>query len=414
MDKKDLGGRDDEFAALMEIDGVDTQKILEQAGQAPPAVIPPVEDTPPVETPPAVIPPAGETPPATPPVTPPETPPAGGEPPAGTLPVDANQVRADTLKEIFGDQFKTVDEAKQANITGQLQELGTLREGKTDLEAKLAAKPKTAFANDDIALFNEFVKETGNNNFGVFNTVNSADIANMDTMDAMVTLAVLETPALAGQEGNLKKSFERKYNLDPEKVEESELALNKVSLLQDGEKAKKSLLEVKSKLKMPEPAEEIPPASAPKVMTDEEKQSLQTNWGKIATKIGEQYGTIPIPMKDSKEPVLSYQIDGEIQKVAVQGAVEYCVQNQMELNEDNVKRVAGIMQNQLLVKELPNIVHSVFEKARSLTEEQVTALYDNPSPNKNTDTPPTPPVSKMTPEEEMQDKAFRMEMGEKV
>ncbi|KKK80156.1 hypothetical protein LCGC14_2826320, partial [marine sediment metagenome] len=264
--------------------------------------------------------------------------------------------------------------------------------------------------NDNIALFNEFVKETGNSDFGVFKTINSTDIASMESMQALVTLAVLKTPALAGQEANLKKNFERKYNLDPENVDEAELAINKVGLLQDGEEAKKSLLEVKSKLKMPEPPEETPAVGGPKELTTEEKQSLQTEWGKIAAKIGETYGTIPIPMKDSKEPVLSYQIDGEIQKAAVQGAVAYCVQNQMELNEDNVKRVAGIMQNQLLVKELPNIVHSVFEKARSLTEEQVTALYDNPSPSKNTDTPPTPPVPVLTPEEEGQKKAFDLEM----
>ena len=408
MAEKDLGGRNEEFAALMDIEGVDQAKLLEQTGQAPPAgETPPAEVTPPDETPPAGTPPAGETPPATPPVTPP-----GGEtpPPAGTPPVDVDQVRADMLKEIFGDQYQTVDDLKQANITGQLQELSTLREGKVALEAKLEAKPKTSFVNDSIALFNEFVKETGNSDFGVFKKINSADIANMDPMEALVTSAVLKTPALAGQEVNLKKNFERKYNLDPESVDEAELAINKVGLLQDGEEAKKSLLEVKSKLKMPEPPEETPAAEIPKEMTAEKKQTLQTEWGKVATKMGETYGSLPIYMKDSKEPVLNYQIDSEAQKAYVQGAVAYCVQNQMELNEDNVKLVAGIMQNQMFIKEQRNIMHSVFEKARSLTEEQVTALYDHPSPARNTDTPPTPPESGLSPAEERAEKAYQAEM----
>jgi hypothetical protein len=376
----------------------------------------PPAETPPGETPPAETPPAGETPPGSkPPGTPasptPEIPPAGETPPAVTQPVDVDQVRADFLKEIFGDQFKTVDDLKQANVTGQLQELSTLREGKVDLEAKLEAKPKTDFFNDDIALFNEFVKETGNSDFGVFKKVNSTDIANMDPMEAMVTLAVLQTPALIGQEGNLKKNFERKYNLDPENVDEAELAINKVGLLQDGEKAKQSLLEVKSKLKMPEPPEETPPAESPKELTAEEKTTLQKQWGPVAAKIGETYGTIPIYMKDSKEPVLNYQIDGEIQKVAIQDALNYCTQNRMELNEDNVKHVAGIMQNRLLLKEHQNIMHSVFEKARSLTEEQVTALYDNPSLAKNTDTPPATPSSGLSPADERAKKAFDAEMS---
>jgi hypothetical protein len=411
MAKKDfVESRSEELDALTEIEGVDAQKILSQVGMGDPT-----PETPPGETPPAETPPVGETPPgSTPPGTPasptPETPPAGGAPPAVTPPVDVDQVRADFLKEIFGDQFKTVDDLKQANVTGQLQELSTLREGKVDLEAKLEAKPKTSFVNDDIALFNEFVKETGNSDFGVFKKVNSADIANMDHMEAMVVAALLQTPALAGQEGNLKKSFERKYNLDPENVDEAELAQNKIGLLQDGEKAKQSLLEVKSKLKMPEPPEEAPPAESPKELTAEEKTTLQTKWGPVAAKIGETYGTIPIYMKDSKEPVLSYQIDSETQKVAIQDALNYCTQNRMELNEDNVKHVAGIMQNRLLLREHQNIMHSVFEKARSLTEEQVTALYDNPSPAKNTDTPPATPASGLSPADERAQKAYDAEM----
>ena len=116
-------------------------------------------------------------------------------------------------------------------------------------------------------------------------------------------------------------------------------------------------------------------------------------------------------MKDSKEPVLNYEIDSEAQKAYVQGAVTYCVQNQMELNKENVERVAEIMQNQMWIKERQNIVHSVFEKARSLTEAQVTALYDNPSPAKNNDKPPTPPASGLSPEEERAEKAFQAEMN---
>ena len=418
MAKKDLGGRNEEFDALMDIEGIDTEKLLEQTGQAPPAgeTLPAGEslpgETPPEGTPPVGDTPSGNMPPATPTTTPPVgTPPAGETPPAGVPPVDTDQVRADTLKEIFGDQFKTVDEVKQANILGQLQELSTLREEKTGLEAKLEAKPKTSFVNDDIALFNEFVKETKSSDFGVFKKINSTDIANMDPMEAMVTLAVLQTPALAGKEASLKKNFERKYNLNPEDVDEAELDLNKVGLLQDGEKAKQSLLEVKSKLRMPEPPKEAPPAEGPKELTAEEKQTLQTEWGKIATEIGKTYSSLPIYMKGSKEPVLNYEIDGETQKAYTQEAVAYCIQNQMGLNKENVEHVAKVMQNWMYLRERQNIMHSVFEKARSLTEEEVTKLYDNPSPIRNTDTPPKTPESGLSPEEERAEKAFQAEMN---
>jgi hypothetical protein len=57
----------------------------------------------------------------------------------------------------------------------------TLRKEKTELESKLELKPKTNFANDEVALFNEFVKETGTRDYGVFNKINSAEVATMDS-----------------------------------------------------------------------------------------------------------------------------------------------------------------------------------------------------------------------------------------
>lgn len=414
MAKKDL---DFEMSALTDVPGVDPNKILKQLGEepvpgeTPPGETPSTEGTPPGETPPGT-PPAASTPPGeTPPTEEPPagTPPAAGTPPGEAPPVDVNQVQAGLVKEIFGDQFKTFDDLKQADVPSQLKELQTLREEKTDLEKKLELKPKTNFANDDMALFNEFVKETKSQDFGTFRKIHSGDLTNMESMDVLVTEMILRNPKFAGQEENLKKHFEKKYNLNPEEVDESELAVNKVGMQTDAEAAREKLQEVKSKLKIPDPPEETPAQEGPKELTPEQKQTLQTNWTGAADEIMKVLGNIPITMKDSKEPVISYQLDDESQKAASKAAVSYCVQNQLELNEENVKQVAGIIQNQIIIGNMPNIVHSVFEKARSLTEEEVSKLYDNPNPARNTDTPPTPEKKKPSAEEK-KDAAFNLEM----
>jgi hypothetical protein len=67
--------------------------------------------------------------------------------------------------------------------------------------------------------------------------------------------------------------------------------------------------------------------------------------------------------------------------------------------------------NQLMMNKLPDIVHSVFEKARSLTEEEVHSLYENPSPSRNTDTPPGPTETPKGDAEKTQDDIFDAEMG---
>lgn len=418
MAKKDfMESRQDEIDALKELEGVDPKEIMRQAeinqGLDP-------DDKPPGDPPPGDPPPGDPPPGAEPGGTPPDDPPPGdpppgdpppGDPPKGDPPPDTGQVQTVFMKEIFGEQFQTVDELKAADLPSQLQELATLREEKQTFEVKLAAKPKTSFVNDDIALFNEFVKETGNSNFGIFKVINSTDIANMDPMDALVKEHILKHPVSAGQESTIRKRFERKYNLDSEQVEAGELAENKLGLQEDGERAKSALLEVKGKLKIPEPEEETtPPPGAPPELTPEAKQSLQTGWTQMADRMSKELGTLQIAMKDSKQPVISYQVDSELLKTAVQDASNYCVENRMEFNEKNLQRVAELMYNRLLVQSYPEIMHSVFEKARSLTEEQVTALFENPSPSRNTDTPPGPPPLKLTPEEEIEEKLFKAEM----
>ena len=64
-----------------------------------------------------------------------------------------------------------------------------------------------------------------------------------------------------------------------------------------------------------------------------------------------------------------------------------------------------------MINKLPEIVHSVFDYARSLTESQVHALYENPSPARNTDQPPVEPEAELTDEEKIQEEIFRAEMG---
>jgi hypothetical protein len=120
------------------------------------------------------------------------------------------------------------------------------------LSSKLSAKPKTSFANDDVALFNEFVRNTGIKSFDIFSRLNGADMANIDDMDAIVLSRLVLNPELAKKEPQLRKHIEKTYNVDPESVEEDELEINKIGLAEEGYKAKMKLQELKGKLKIPE------------------------------------------------------------------------------------------------------------------------------------------------------------------
>ena len=302
-----------------------------------------------------------------------------------------------------------MDEAKSANIVGALDEVDTLRQEKTTWEEKLAAKPKTNFANDEVALFNEFVKETGTHDYGIFKKINSAEVATMEPMEAIITKYVLDHPEQAGKEEQVRKYFETKYNVDPDQVDAADLESNKVPMVADGAIAKKALQELKEKLKVPEVASD---PSTPKEMTPEAKATLESGWTNVGKNVSTALAKLSIPIKDGKEPLLDYEIsESELKEMAdfVKG---YAVENQLELTPENSKMVSTMVYNQLMINKLPDIVHSVFEKARTLTEEEVHAVYANPSPDRNKDLPPVAPIPTQTDLEKQQQEIFDAEMKE--
>lgn len=383
-----------EFEALKDIPGVDPAEIMKQAGLG-------GDPTPPGGGEPPI--PAGGDPPT------PPAPPIPGQPPVPPQRTDpAPAPQNDILKEIFGDRFKTVEEVKNANIVGQLDELDSLRRTKSDLEKQLSTKPQTNFVNDEVALYNEFVRETGISDYGVFKRLNAADVANMDPVDALVTRYVLEHPNLAGQEDKVRKFVIKNYNVDPDNTAEDELEINKIGLATEGDKAKKFLSELKGKLKVPASA---PAAEAPKDLTPEEKTALQDQWGKVGTNVLGVLSKLQIPIKGSKDPLMTYALAEADIKEAQTFITNYALANRMEPNEANVGTLSRVVYSQLILGKLPEIVHSVFERARQMTEKEVHALYSNPNPARNTDQPPIPPTPGRTDGDKLEQDLFDAEMG---
>lgn len=398
-------GRDDEMKALMEIEGVDTAKIAEQIGMK--------------TTPPAPLPPAATIPPATPPTTPPATPPAE---PIKNVP-DTEAIRTTMLNEMFGESFKTVDDVKKANIPASLQELANLRQKTQDLEAQLKVKPKHAFASDDIAMFNEFARETGIKDAAVFNKLHTTDVANMNPLDALVMQHILENPESANKEPQVRRYLERRYNVDSSKIDHKlvddgdltedeyqqaklDYETNMVGIASDGNKAKAKLTELKGKIKMPEtPAEE--PSKASK-WTPEVEASKKAVWQKVNERMGEEFKTIAITLKGGKEPIVNFTVPEETRKAVLQNAIDYAVSNQMEANEANITSVANAMYSEIIMSNQQDIYHAIFERARSMTEQDILKVYHNPSP-KNTDTPPS--QGELTDEETQRQKALQLELG---
>lgn len=363
MALKNVGSRQEEFDALKDL--IDPAELAAQlAGGDPPPADPPPAD-----------PPKPGTPPADPPPVDPPKPGAAGTPPDAT----------GMLKEIFGDQFTSVDDLKNKNIPNVLKEYDQLRQQvealsaeKEELTGKLNLKPKTAFANDDLALFNEFVKTTGIKSYDVFNRLNGVDPANMQYMDAIILSRLLENPELAAKETQLRKHVEKTYNVDPEQVSEDDLEVNQIGLAQEGAKARATLQELKGKLKVPEPEPETP--SGPPKWTPEQETQAKTTWGNANKAMAEKLSTIPYYLPNSKEPIINFTVPQESISAIQEEAVQFALSNRMEATQENLETIARFMYSELKLRNEALANHAIFEKARSLTKEEALKFYHNPTP----------------------------------
>ena len=388
-------GRDEEINSLLEANDVDVEKVTAQIKTNR------GDGTPPAEAPIKKEEPAKK-----------EEPLNKEEPIKKDVP-DPEAIKTGMLKEIFGDRFTTVEDLKKANIPASLQELENLRQKNQELETQVKAKPKHHYANDDIAKFDEFVRETGIKDSGIFNKLNSSDVANMVPMDALILEKSIEDPDFASKEPQVQKRyFERKFNVDSKKVESGELTQedfddNMIEVTSEGRKAKTKLQDLKGKIKMPEPSADLPPAVKPK-WTPEIEKTQREGWTQVNEAMVKEFEKIPIPLKGSKEPIVNFVLPEETKKAIKEKYLNSAVNNQMEVNDANVKNTAIQMYSEAILSNLDGIAHAIFERARSMKEEEYLRLYSNPSP-KNTDQPDLKeePLS----DEAKRDAVFNAEMG---
>lgn len=343
---------------------------------------------------------------------------------------DLEKVRAGILNEMFGDQFKSWDEVKKADIPTSLKDLETLRRKNQELETQINAKPKHHFANDDIAKLNEFIRETGKDAV-VFNKIYGLDVANTKDMDALILAHVIENPRLAGKDPqDVRAYFEMKYNVDPSlidpklvedgKITAEELAANKrkynfgmMEMEADAQKAKEKILDLQSKIKMPEIPKDDPAGSSKTKWTPEVETKQKDAWTTVGNAMLGKFDKIPLSIKNKEGvpvSIANFALPEKAKTDLLGKALKYVVDNQMEVNETNVTAIANAMYSDIRESFFEDILSVVFERARSMTEKEYLESIHNPS-KKNTDHPDK--EKGVVSLEDIQKQAYELEIKEK-
>jgi len=306
------------------------------------------------------------------------TPPEGGE---GSTKEQTqteinDEIRSKVLNEMFGDRFESIDKFKESDVVGQLEELSSLREAKEKLESQLNQN-YNPFANESVAKFNHFVKETGIDNMNVFSKISSLG-DDSDPIDVLVAKKIVDNPKLVGRESDLKDLLMSEYKIDPDEYEEDEVRRNRLKLELDSEEALKGIGELKTKLDNFEFADPSKVSEKRAEELKEQRSKMKEQWGTLVGKISENIPSFKVDLGEDKGSFeFSYNQD---QRKSVEDSVlNYLVENNKPFTQDSVKEAIAFASNSLYAKNMNEIFSSFREKVESETRERFDKEYSNPS-----------------------------------
>lgn len=181
---------------------------------------------------PAAAPEGGQNPP---PAVPPATPPAApATPEGGTLPATPPPVV--DLKEILGEEWADVEKAK--TLPAKLKEL-----------EERANKPGVpTYADEDTAMYDQFVRSTKIKDFNLFNKIKGFDQSQTDALETLVMKKVIDNPKLMGFESKIREDLTKQYGVDERLEDEDTLRYNRIKLEEDATLAKQSISSLKESI----------------------------------------------------------------------------------------------------------------------------------------------------------------------
>jgi hypothetical protein len=210
---------------------------------------------------------------------------------------------------------------------------------------------------------------------GVTEKIISTDVNSLNDLDALVLRIQYNTPKLAGQDLNIKRSVLKKIGVD---VDEEGFDINSPQLdydqqveiaMQAGD-ARQYLNGLKTSAEKPElfsPPEEI----KNRIEGDKaKKDSLVKSWDENADRVVEKIPDINLKFDDLD---FTYNVDGDFKKSIAKDIKESAVKRGLEVNEDNIGKLA---QEALERYEFVNR-HKILKKAIEEERARLTEKYDD-------------------------------------
>ena len=244
-----------------------------------------------------------------------------------------------------------------------------------DSFSKALSSKKTSFANEQIEKMNNFISETGRSIADYIRT-QAVDYSKMSNEDVMRLTLKQENPELTLDEVNVL--IDSKYKLGKDKYSEAEKTLGKIELKKDVANARKNLIEMQEKYRMPVTNND----------NSAEQEAAQRDWVNNMSSEVNEVESITFDINDSGEQ-FTFALTDDHRKGLVDvnsnlnNFFNQYIGDNGEWNFDKLNTDMFVLNN------FQDIIRSVANQYRSKGTEQVVRDIKNPSfnnePRQNTE-----------------------------
>ena len=320
----------------------------------------------------------------------------GSEPQTETTTEKKTDETVETPKETVSESSDNVDRSLNTESSNQPKQEGTEAEvieknkkeflkfvneqfkqefDSIDSFSDALSTKKTSFANEQLEKMNNFVSETGRSIADYIRT-QAVDYSKMSNEDVMRLTLKQENPELSMDEVNVL--IDSKYKLGKDKYSDSEKTLGKIELKKDVADARKNLMEMQEKYRMPVESND----------NSAEQETARKDWVNNMSSEVSEVESITFDINDSGEQFTFALTDDHRSDLVDANSNLNDFFNQY-VDEEGGWNFDKLNTDMFVLRNFQDIIRSVANQYRSKGTEQVVRDIKNPSfnnePRQNTE-----------------------------
>lgn len=263
-----------------------------------------------------------------------------------------------------GTQYGGIDD-----VLNLINSEKTLRGSVSEMQSKMQNYKNPLEGNELLGKIYQFTNETGLG-LDAFNMLNGVDFDQMDPIDVITMSRLIDNPELASERDVLRTAVARGLKLDEEDIDEAEMSIRKMNAkLQSGD-AKKKLLELQSKISVPD----FSKSQDTEALAAARAKNLK-DWEPLLPDVVSQLDKInifdsPEDQKAGKDPLYSHAISDDVRSDYAAKFNQYISQTGVQPTEEVKAQLFKMAQDDYILSNFQNIARAYADSVKEKIENE--------------------------------------------